>query len=81
MKRLRKVWAQVRRVLAASWPEILTAAALLLGWGLLTWGIADLIRRSAVWPLSGGLLCITLFGWRLLLQIGRDGLYALTRRQ
>jgi hypothetical protein len=58
--------------------ELLTAAALLAGWLLITWGVASLVGWRA-WPFSLGTLCLSCAGWRLLVTIARDGLYALTR--
>lgn len=68
----------VARLLLRFRAELLTAAAVLAGWGLVTWGAAALTSWQA-WPLSGGLLLLSLAGWRLLFTIARDGLYALTR--
>lgn len=58
--------------------ELLLAAAIVAGWGLLTWAVASLIGWRA-WPVAGGLLLLSGAGWRLLFNIARDGLYALTR--
>lgn len=58
--------------------ELLTAAALLAGWLLITWWAAMLTSWRA-WPLSLGLLLVSCAGWRLLFFTARDGLYALTR--
>jgi hypothetical protein len=58
--------------------ELLTAAALLAGWALITLGLAQL-TTSKVWPLSAGILLLSLCGWRFLGVLFRDGLYRLTR--
>jgi hypothetical protein len=58
--------------------EIGAALLLIAGWTLLTAGIAQLLHRSP-WLFSAGLFAMTLFGWKYLYTIGRDGLYALTR--
>lgn len=60
------------------WAEVAAAALLLVGWALITQGLA-LLMTPKVWPLSAGLFCLTLFGWKFLLYIARDGLYRLTR--
>lgn len=58
--------------------EILTTAAMLGGWALVTWGIALLTTWKA-WPISAGLLLLSCGGWKLLWVIVSDGLYTLTR--
>lgn len=59
-------------------PELLTALAALLGWFLLTWVAASLISPWA-WPASGGLLLLSICGWRFLAVIAWRGLYDLSR--
>lgn len=56
-----------------------TAAVLVLvvGWSLLTWGIASLTVWQA-WPISAGLFLLGCFGFRLLWRVFGDGLYALS---
>lgn len=61
------------------WPELGAAMALLAGWSLLSWAIASLTRTWEVWPISAGIFLLSLFGWRYLYVMARDGLYALTR--
>jgi hypothetical protein len=81
------VWAKAQqlpaavgaRLAALPWPEISAALALLAGWSLITWSIASFSRTWQVWPLSAGLLLLSLFGWRFFYTMARDGLYALTR--
>ena len=58
--------------------EILVAFALLGGWALLTWGIARLTSNDA-WIFSGGLLLLSLTGWRLIAKVFSAGLYDLSR--
>jgi hypothetical protein len=58
--------------------ELGAAVLLLAGWTLITAGVAQFIHRSP-WLLSAGLFALTMFGWRFLYTIGRDGLYSLTR--
>ncbi len=58
--------------------ELLTGATLVVGWLLVTAGVAALTSPRA-WLFSLGLLCISLGGWRMLWQIASAGLYTLTR--
>ena len=58
--------------------ELLTALALLGGWLLVTWGVAALTHWAA-WPISLGILSVSLGGWRFAWTVARDGLYTLTR--
>lgn len=58
--------------------EALTGLAALAGWALLTWAVAALVSAWA-WPISGGLLLLSLTGWRLIAVVVWEGLYALTR--
>jgi cytochrome b561 len=60
--------------------ELLVAGALLLGWLLITQGIAQLTAPVA-WTFSIGLLLLLLCGWRLLWRLFSDGLYDLTRER
>ena len=60
--------------------EILLSLALLCGWALLTWGIV-LLTTPKVWPISGGLLLLSVCGWRLLWTVFSHGLYSLTREE
>jgi hypothetical protein len=60
--------------------EIATALAFLAGWALITHGVAS-VTRPIAWTFSAGLLCLSLGGWRLLLIVVVDGMYALTRKQ
>jgi hypothetical protein len=71
---LLRLLVQVRIAL----PEILTTGALLGGWLLLTMGAVALTSRVA-WLFSGGLLLLSLGGWKLLWALISNGLYALTR--
>jgi hypothetical protein len=58
--------------------ELAVSAALLGGWAACTAGVAALTAPAA-WPISAGLLLLSLCGWRFLGRIARDGLYVLTR--
>lgn len=49
------------------------------GWCALTVGVARLVRPDIVWPLSLGILSLSLCGWRLLATVAQHGLYALSR--
>lgn len=69
--------AFIRRYLA----ELLLSLALLAGWTLITLAIARLWRPDVVWPLSYGLLFLSVSGWRLAARIAGDGLYALAKPQ
>lgn len=59
--------------------EALLAGAILLGWAALTAGLARIGAAPIVWRLSLGLLLLSACGWRFLVVLARDGLYALTR--
>ena len=60
--------------------ELALAAAFVLGWLLITFAVARLVRRAdVVWPLSLGLLLVSAGGWRMLALIAADGLYTLTK--
>jgi hypothetical protein len=56
------------------WAELLTAAAFLAGWLLVTWGVASLTVWQ-VWPVSLGLLLISAGGWKVLAQLVAHGLH------
>lgn len=76
---VRQALTRARDVVSPLWKaraEILTASALLAGWALLTHGIA-LLTTPKVWPLSAGLLLLSLCGYRLLWAIASHGLYML----
>lgn len=74
--RLSAVRTRVRQL---PWAEVCVAASLVAGWMLVTWAIASFSRTWQVWPLSAGLFLLSLFGWRYLWVMSRDGLYTLTR--
>lgn len=59
--------------------EWLTAVALFAGWAALTAAVAVFLTPSVVWTVSGGLLAISLGGWRLLFVVAWHGLYDLSR--
>ena len=86
MGNLRHLVAGVGRLLVAALGllgrfagELLVAVAILGGWALLTWGIARLVVPE-VWPISGGLLLLSLAGWKFCWTLVREGLYVLTRK-
>lgn len=60
------------------WRELLTGLALVAGWTLLTFGIAELVSELA-WPISGGLLLLSLCGWGFLKDLFTEGLYVLSQ--
>lgn len=68
------------RALGSGLPEILTASAFVAGWLLITKGIADLTRPQ-VWPISIGLLLLSLCGWSLIRTIFVRGLYLLNVKE
>lgn len=69
---------RARHALAVAAPELATTAVLLAGWALVTDAIAALLPHAPVWRVSAGLFCLSLFGWGLLWEIARKGLYALS---
>lgn len=60
--------------------SLLTGAAFVCGWALLTAGLASL-TVAQVWPLSGGLFLLGLVGFGLIREIMTEGLYALARER
>lgn len=84
-ERLRRASASIGHTLASiaadTWAaraEILTGSAMLAGWALVTLGVAT-FAGPVTWAFSGGLLLLSLSGWKLLWQLVAHGLYALTR--
>jgi protein-S-isoprenylcysteine O-methyltransferase Ste14 len=82
---LSNAWSRVRSTAADSWAavakaraEILTVASFLIGWALLTKGVAALTAPVA-WTFSTGLLLLSLCGWKFLWAVMSAGLYTLTR--
>lgn len=74
-------WCALRdfaRDLAAARRELAWSLALLAGWALITLSIARLVRPDVVWPLSGGLFLLALFGAKSIGLLAWNGLYALT---
>lgn len=69
----------MRAWLIGNGAALLTAAAMLTGWLLLTIAIAGVARPRIVWPASLGLLCCSAAGWNLLARVVFFGLYDLTR--
>lgn len=70
--------SRTRAVIRASIAEILTGGALLVGWVLVTAGIASVTSPKAWW-FSAGALFLSLAGWKMLWTIAAAGLYTLTR--
>lgn len=57
--------------------DLLTGLGVLVGWGLLTYGVVRAIDASWVWYLSAGVLILGLIGLRpllLILWLGVSGL-------
>lgn len=79
LRRARVVVSDAGAVTARARAEIATALAFLAGWALITHGLASL-TSPIVWTFSGGLLCLSLGGWRLLRIVVVEGMYALTRK-
>jgi len=69
----------VGRLRALPWAVIGHASAIVLGWALLTAGVAALLV-SEVWLISGGLFLLSLAGWGHLRILAAAGLYTLSRR-
>lgn len=68
-----------RAAAALPWAELAAASALVVGWLLVTWAVASLLGVWQVYPLSAGLFALSMFGWRYLYVMAREGLYTLTR--
>ena len=60
------------------WPEALQAVGILSGWALVTFGVASLLVWQ-VWPISLGLLVLSVVGWGHLKRLFGKGLYELSR--
>ena len=60
------------------WPELLQAIGILVGWACLTWGVASLLVWQ-VWPISLGLLVLSVVGWKHMVTLFGEGLYVLSR--
>lgn len=58
--------------------ELATGLAALVGWALLTWTIGELVSWWA-YPISTGLLLLSLVGWKLMAVVAWEGLYSLSR--
>lgn len=74
-------WRRARelvRATLANWQVIALAASYLVGWVLLTWGVARLLVPE-VWPISGGLFFLSLGGLGLLKDVATEGLYVLSK--
>lgn len=64
--------------------EITTILITLAGWFLITAAVATLAEpwdlENVVWALSGGLLCLSLAGFKFLGRICKEGLYVLAKQ-
>ena len=60
------------------WPEALQVLGILSGWGLITFGVASLLVWQ-VWPISLGLLVLSIVGWGHMRMLFGKGLYKLSR--
>lgn len=60
------------------WPEGLLVLGIISGWGLVTFGVASLLVWE-VWPISLGLLVLSIVGWGHLKRLFGKGLYELSR--
>lgn len=72
----------IERIGEAIWKsraEILASATGILGWVLITAAVAELLPDRVVWLASAGLFCLSLFGFGFMFEIGKRGLYALSR--
>ena len=82
--RLRRLTDRVRSVAAGAvrvlqlWPEALQVLGILSGWGVVTFGLASLLVWE-VWPISLGLLVLSMVGWGHLKRLFGKGLYELSR--
>lgn len=76
------VGALVRKVWAAR-AEHLQALAVLLGWGLLWWGLSDVLARwlspRGIQAVGLGLLVLSCVGWKVLRILATIGLYGLSK--
>jgi hypothetical protein len=59
--------------------ELAQALAILAGWALVTLAVARVARPDVTWPLSAGLLLLSLSGVKWLGNLFWNGLYHLTR--
>ena len=72
------LWREEMVKILRLWPEAMQSVAIVTGWSLVTFGIASLWRWEA-WPLSFGVLILSLVGWSHLRHVFGEGLYALSR--
>jgi hypothetical protein len=79
LARLAGALERIGEDLRKAWRELATVALGLTGWGLLTDVVAQFLG-TVVWEVSLGLLCLSLFGWKLAFTVARDGVYALSKR-
>ncbi len=60
-------------------PETLTLVVALVGWASVTYGVYTVIQHPAVLYVSAGILCVGAAGWRVVLALLLDGVYAATQ--
>lgn len=61
-------------------PVALHFLSIVVGWSLVTQGIAALTTRpDVVWPIAGGLFLLSVAGWGHLRVVSSAGIYALSR--
>lgn len=73
----------VAQLLASAWKAraaLLHALAIMLGWALLTAGVARLAPSDVTWLVSGGLFFLSVAGWGHLRMLFVVGLYTLSRK-
>ena len=83
---IRRVVWRVERVAQKAWAaraEHLQALAVLLGWGLLWWGLSDVLARwlspRGIQAIGLGVLVLSCVGWKVLRILATIGLYGLSK--
>src|SRR5690348_2831772 len=79
LERAKARWTALRSDCRQYRAEILQAAAIFGGWAFLTEGIAALTTRH-VWPISFGVLLLSLAGWQFLGTLFWRGFYVISKR-
>lgn len=77
-----RLWDMLAVIRGAA-ADMLLSLAILVGWTLLTLGIASVAggRARTVYLISAGVFLLSLAGWKLLYRLAADGLYVLTRKK
>jgi len=80
--RARVALRSARTTIGRGAAEMVLSFAILIGWTLLTLGIATIAgaRARVVYLISAGVFLLSLAGWKLLYRLAADGLYVLTRK-